>query len=91
MSQPKHALVLHLANSAEPLLIAISDGDAGALSSRLPDLMREGEFETITAANGSTVTVNFAHVFAALVDAVQGIGKQVYGAPERTYGGPVRA
>jgi hypothetical protein len=81
MSEPKRALVLHLAGR-EPLLIAIPPEAADELAASLPELIRNGQVETVTAANGSTVAVNFAHVVAAHVDGVPGIG-QIYGSPAR--------
>lgn len=87
MSQVKRALVLHLANSAGPLLIAIDAADSEDIAGRLPDMVRRGQFEKITAGNGAEVTVNFAHVVVAFMDSPQGLGLQIYGAPERTYGG----
>ncbi|HEX7662290.1 MAG TPA: hypothetical protein VF444_22720 [Pseudonocardiaceae bacterium] len=87
MSQPKSALVLHLTSGSEPLLIAIDDDETDKIAASIPDLIRRGQFETITAANGTAVTVNFSHVIVGLVDHIQGLGQPVYGMPERTYGG----
>ena len=81
MSEPKRALVLHLAGR-EPLLIAISGETADELAANLAELIRKANVEVITAANGSAVAVNFAHVVAAHVDIVPGIG-QLYGSPQR--------
>lgn len=81
MSEPKRALVLHLAGR-EPLLIAISGETADELAANLAELIRKANVEVITAANGSSVAVNFAHVVAAHVDIVPGIG-QLYGSPPR--------
>jgi hypothetical protein len=82
MSDPKQALVLHLASGADPLLVAVPADAVGQLAASLPDLMRKGEVETIATANGSSIAVNFAHVLAAHVDRVPGIG-QIYGSPPR--------
>jgi hypothetical protein len=86
MSEPKRALVLHLVSGGDPLLIAINPEAAEPLADRLPALMRSGDFETITAANDSVVTVNFAQVVAAHVDVVTGLTGQLYGAPSRSGG-----
>ena len=82
MSDPKQALVLHLASGADPLLVAVPSDSVDELAASLPDLIRKGEVETIGTANGSSITVNFAHVLAAHVDRVPGIG-QIYGSPPR--------
>lgn len=82
MSDPKQALVLHLASGREPLLVAVPGDAVDDLAASLPDLIRKGEVETITTANGSTIAVNFAHVLAAHVDRMPGIG-QIYGSPPR--------
>jgi hypothetical protein len=81
MSEPKRALVLHLPGR-DPLLIAVAAQSADELAASLADLIRKGAVETVTAANGSTVAVNFAHVLAAHVDTMPGIG-QIYGSPAR--------
>lgn len=82
MSDPKQALVLHLASGREPLLVAVPTESIEDLAASLPDLIRKGAVETITAANGSTIAVNFAHVIAAHVDRLPGLG-QIYGSPPR--------
>lgn len=81
MSEPKRALMLHLAGR-EPLLIAVSGEAADELAGSLAALLRKGDVETITAANGSAIAVNFAHVLAAHVDVVTGLA-QLYGSPPR--------
>jgi hypothetical protein len=86
MTDSKRALVLHLAGGGDPLLVAVSSADADALSERLPALVRAGDFETVTAANGTTVTINFAHVAVAQVDVVAGLGGQLFGAPAKVGG-----
>lgn len=81
MSEPRRALVLHLVGR-EPLLIAVSADNVEELADSLAERLRKGDVEVITAANGSSVVVNFAHVVAAHVDIVPGIG-QLYGSPPR--------
>ncbi len=78
MSEPRRALVLHLSGANEPLLIAISPATGEELAPTLPDLIRAGDVVTITAANGTDIAVNFAHVLAAHVDNAPGLG-QIYG------------
>ncbi|HEY4018755.1 MAG TPA: hypothetical protein VGM75_08720 [Pseudonocardiaceae bacterium] len=82
MSNTKQALVLHLAGASQPLLIAIAVESTQELAGRLPELLRRAEVETVEAANGMRVAVNFAAVQVAHVDAVSGIG-QLYGSPPR--------
>jgi hypothetical protein len=82
MSEPKRALVLHLASGNEPLLVAVPPAAVDELIASLPELIRKGQVETIGTANGSSIAVNFAHVLAAHVDAIPGIG-QIYGSPAR--------
>jgi hypothetical protein len=82
MSEPKQALVLHLTSGREPLLVAVPAETVDDLAASLPDLIRKGAVETITTANGSTIAVNFAHVVAAHVDRLPGLG-QIYGSPPR--------
>ena len=82
MSEPKRALVLHLASGNEPLLVAVPPAAIEELTASLPELIRKGQVETIATANGSSIAVNFAHVLAAHVDAIPGIG-QIYGSPAR--------
>jgi hypothetical protein len=86
MTDSKRALVLHLSGGGDPLLIAVAAEAADPLADRLPGLLRAGDFETITAANGTAITVNFAQVAAAHVDVVAGLGGQLYGAPARQGG-----
>ena len=86
MSEPRRALVLHLSSGADPLLVAISREKAEELAGQLPDFLRRGDFETIEAANGSAVTVNFAQVIAAHVDPSPPLGA-IWGAPPRERAG----
>jgi hypothetical protein len=82
MSDPKRALVLHLASGTEPLLVSVPGESVEELVASLPDLIRKGQVESIATTNGSSMAVNFAHVLAAHVDAIPGIG-QIYGSPPR--------
>jgi hypothetical protein len=82
MSDPHQALVLHLSSGREPLLVAVPGDAATDLAASLPDLIRKGTVETIATANGSSIAVNFAHVLAAHVDRMPGLG-QIYGSPPR--------
>lgn len=82
MTEPRRALVLHLTSGTEPLLIVVPGDAVDDLADSLPDRIRGGAVETITAANGTTFAVNFAHVVAAHVDVVPGLG-QIYGSPVR--------
>ncbi len=83
MSNAKRALVLHLVGVAQPVLIEVAADGADKLAGRLPALLREAGVESIEAANGSHIAVNFAAVQVAHVDAVSGIG-QLYGSPPRS-------
>jgi hypothetical protein len=80
MSDPKRALILHMSGIREPLLISVPDDTEDEFVAGLPELIRKGGVETITARNGSSIAVNFAHVVAAHVDTLPGIG-QIYGRP----------
>jgi hypothetical protein len=82
MTEPRRALVLHLTSGTEPLLIVVPGDSVDDLADSLPDRIRGGAVETVTAANGTTFAVNFAHVVAAHVDVVPGLG-QIYGSPVR--------
>jgi len=84
MTEQRRALVVHLANGSEPLLIAIPADAATELAGRLPAMIRNGDIESIAAANGSSVVVNFAHVLAAHVDTAPGLGK-LYGSLPREH------
>jgi hypothetical protein len=80
MSDPKRALILHMTGIREPLLISLPDDSEEEFVAGLPELIRQAQVETITARNGSSIAVNFAHVVAAHVDSLPGIG-QIYGRP----------
>jgi hypothetical protein len=81
MSEKKRVLVLHLSSGGEPLLVAVGD-DADELGTRLPALMSAGQVESVTAANGQSIAINFGHVLAAHVDRMPGMG-QILGSPPR--------
>ena len=83
MSNAKQALVLHLAGANQPVLIEVGADSADVLARRLPLLVSGGKVETIEAANGARIVVNFAAVQVAHVDAVSVVG-QLYGSPPRT-------
>ncbi|HEY0804448.1 MAG TPA: hypothetical protein VGD84_05265 [Pseudonocardiaceae bacterium] len=82
MAEPRRALVIHLTNGGEPLLVAVSGDSAGALAEQLPDMLRRGDVETVTTANGTVIAVNFHHVATAHVDMAPGLS-QMYGSLPR--------
>ena len=82
MSNVRHALVLHLAGGNQPVLIEVAADAAGALAGRLPDLVRVAGVESIDAANGMRVAIDFGAVQVAFVDEVSVVGK-LYGSPPR--------
>jgi hypothetical protein len=84
MTEQRRALVMHLASGGEPLLVVIPTESSGELADRLPAMIRNGDIESIPAANGSTIVVNFAHVLAAHVDTAPGLGK-LYGSLPREH------
>lgn len=67
------ALALHLSGRSSPLFIAIAPESVDDVVAGLPELMRKAQIETITAANGWAIAVNFAHVQAAHIDTVPGV------------------
>jgi hypothetical protein len=75
---------MHLASGGEPLLVVVPTESASELADRLPGMIRNGDIESIAAANGSSVVVNFAHVLAAHVDTAPGLGK-LYGSLPREH------
>jgi hypothetical protein len=75
---------MHLTSGSEPLLVAVPNDTATELAGQLPDMIRRGDVETITAANDAAVAVNFAHVVAAHVDMTPGLG-QIYGSVPREH------
>lgn len=67
----KPALVLHLVSGNEPLLFALDEQDYTALKPQLAQLVQERDVHTIHTKDGSSVTVNFAHVAVAYLDDLQ--------------------
>jgi hypothetical protein len=86
MTESSQALVLHLASSGEPILLAIADDAVDELARRLPELIRRGTVDNVTAANGAQMTINFAHVAAAHIDTDNSL-RQIYGSPKRVEAG----
>lgn len=86
MTDSRQALVLHLIAGGEPILLAIDDSTVDELARKLPELLRRGTVENVTAANGAQMTINFAHVAAAHVDADNSL-RQIYGSPRRVEAG----
>ncbi len=84
MTEQRKALVMHLGNGSDPLLVAIPAESATELAGRLPAMIRNGDIESIAAADGSSIAVNFAHVLAAHVDTTPGLGK-IYGSLPREH------
>ena len=78
MSDSKRALVLHVAGGGEPLVFALSERGAKSLVNRLPTLMNSGGVDSPELADGSTVSINFAHVVSAHLDEPPPLGR-VYG------------
>lgn len=86
MTDSRQALVLHLASGGDPILLAVDDAAVDELNRRLPELLRRGTVENVTAANGTQMTVNFAHVAAAHVDGGTSL-REIYGSPRRAEAG----
>ncbi len=78
MSDPKRALVLHLAGGGEPVVFALSEDGATDLTARLEQLVREGLVFAPALADGSAVAVNFSQVVTAHVDELPS-NARVYG------------
>jgi hypothetical protein len=74
-----HALILHLAGRAEPLVFALSEKSAKSLVSRLPVLMGSAGVDSPELADGRTVAINFGQVATAHIDELPR-GHQAYGA-----------
>ncbi len=70
MAEDKHALVLHLAGTPDPVLIALTAETAAELGPELVRLLQGGDRFGVTAADGTVVAVNFAHVATAHIDAL---------------------
>lgn len=82
MPENRYALTLQLAGSPEPMLIEIDESLATELPEQLPAKLLAGKIETILAANGAQIVVNFHHVAAAHVDTAPPLGR-LHGSPER--------
>ena len=80
-----HALILHLAGRAEPLVFALSEKSAKSLESRLPVLMGSGGVDSPELADGRTAAINFGQVATAHIDVLQ-LNQQAYGSVRRTTG-----
>lgn len=78
MSDPKRALVLHLAGGGEPVVFALSEHGAADLATRLEQLLREGLVHAPALADGGTVAVNFGNVVTAHIDELPS-NARVYG------------
>lgn len=68
MSKSDQNLVIHPAGSREPLVIPVQESIAMEINPRLAALMRSGETEEFTAADGRKIVVNFAHIAAAQLE-----------------------
>ena len=75
MSEPKPALVLHLATGGEPLIFPLAADSAPPVQEKLADLLRHGSVHSVETRDGNVVSVNFAHVAAAYVDDLSRKGK----------------
>ncbi|WP_020668849.1 hypothetical protein [Amycolatopsis nigrescens] len=75
MPDTKPALVLHLATGGEPLLFALPPEDAEKLEAKISDLLADKTITSVKTKEGSTVTINFAHVAVAYVDDLQRKGR----------------
>jgi hypothetical protein len=74
----RRTLVLHLSGGGEPVRLAVSAQTAEQLAGRLPKLLLADTPQLIETADGTPAVVNFAHVAAALLTAMQPT-VQVYG------------
>lgn len=83
MSESRQALVLHTDGCRDPILVAIGEDTAGTLTKRLPDLLRQGAVDTVTAEDGTQMVINFGRVAIAHIETVPSLGN-VYGAVKRT-------
>ena len=78
MSESRRALVLHLVGGGEPIRIAVTTETAEQLDRDLPKLLLADTPQTVAAADGTHVVVNFTHVAAALLAPMPALGS-VYG------------
>ena len=75
MTEPKPALVLHLAAGGEPLIFPLTGETAPPVQEKLPDLLKHGGVHSMETRDGNVVSVNFAHIAAAYVDDLSRKGK----------------
>lgn len=68
MADERPALVLHLTAGGDPLLFALPPEDTAELARKLHLLLDHGSVEPVRTNDGSTVSVNFAHVAVAYID-----------------------
>jgi len=85
MADPKHALVLHMTGSGEPVVFALSDEVARELAPKLSELLSAAKVDTVSLADGASVAVNFAHVVTAHLDELPP-NARVYGTVARKHG-----
>ncbi len=78
MSESRRALVLHLVGNSELIRIAVTADAAEKLAHDLPKLLLADTPQQVTAADGTAVVVNFAHVAVALLAPMPALGS-VYG------------
>jgi hypothetical protein len=78
MNESRRALVLHLVGGGEPIRIAVTTETAEQLDRDLPKLLLADTPQTVAAADGTPVVVNFTHVAAALLAPMPALGS-VYG------------
>lgn len=71
MAEEKPALVLHLTAGGDPLLFTVAAEDVEKLQKRLPLWLDHGSVQQVETADGTTVSINFAHVAVAFVDDLQ--------------------
>jgi hypothetical protein len=78
MSESRRALVLHLVGGGEVIRIAVTADAADQLGRDLPKLLLADTPQTVTAADGTPVVVNFAQVAVALLAPIPALSS-VYG------------
>ena len=78
MSESRRALVLHLVGGGEVIRIAVTADAADQLSKDLPKLLLADAPQTVTAADGTAVVVNFTQVAVALLAPIPALSS-VYG------------
>lgn len=85
MTDTRPGLVLHIAGVDQPVHIALDPAQAESLGPDLAVMMAAGEARALTTADGGQVTVNFAHVATAHIEAARS-DNNAYGAPARSTG-----